>query len=156
MTAAQRPRPASGPGALPARFRCSGCRRTFKHVGPAERHETTSGHEVFEDAEPLDAPAVARTDAARTVEVMSTETTQPTTPTTSPAWWILLERQYNNDAAVGPYPDESTANLAMQSSLNIDAMCEEDCLGATLEYTDPDDTWERFIVDLTDPTFLGS
>lgn len=70
-------------------------------------------------------------------------------------WWILIARAYSNDLAVGPYPTQDVADLAFMSSLLIDGLCEEDCLDATVAQGSPDETFERVIIDDTDPHHFG-
>ena len=45
-------------------------------------------------------------------------------------WWNLIDREHHLDAAVGPYLTQELAETAMADAMQIDFICEEDCLGA--------------------------
>lgn len=86
----------------------------------------------------------------------SSTTNEHAAPTSvEPPWWIYIWRQYSNDLAVGPYPSEDVVNKAFQDSLLIDGFCEEDCLDTHLSTDEPDDTFERVLIDPQDPDHFG-
>lgn len=70
--------------------------------------------------------------------------------------WIRIERENSDqDLTVGPYPDEESAEKALEDSLLIDGFCEEDCLDAYVDTDQPTEDDEQVIVDLGDPHHTG-
>lgn len=78
--------------------------------------------------------------------------------------WVLIDRQYaSNPLAVGPYASHDAAEHAMTESALIDALCEEDCLDATLldansrdNRVDADEELEVCVIDQEDPDHTGA
>lgn len=80
-------------------------------------------------------------------EQKANDTVNPTTPapndetphasTGQTPGWVFIERQHGPDVAVGPYASMQTAERALQDDPFIDALCEEDALGATTVTTPP-------------------
>lgn len=50
--------------------------------------------------------------------------------------YVVIERQWSDDLAIR-YPDRDTAEHALERSLFIDGLCEEDCLDAYVTDTMP-------------------
>ena len=67
-------------------------------------------------------------------------------------WWIHLDRQHHPDVAVGPFDDEATADAAYQDSPAVNALCERDCVDATLTQDDPEPDRVRLHPDGTPHT----
>jgi hypothetical protein len=75
--------------------------------------------------------------------------------------YIVIEREHAVPLLVGPYPDAVVAGAALEHSLLIDGLCEEDCTDA---YTTPDipgvsingHAAELLIVDLDNPDHTGA
>lgn len=76
---------------------------------------------------------------------------------TTDGHWVLIERENNPDALVGPYPDEAAAVLAMEEALLIDGLCEEDSLDCnTVTISGFDPAWDVHIIDPDDPDHTGA
>lgn len=101
-------------------------RTTGEPGNPGQFGTTTKEHSGLD----LDAPAQA-----------------PASVPPQEAYWILIDREWNANLAVGPYPGEAAANHAMQHALLIDYYCEEDCLDATVEQGEPPEGFERDVID---------
>ncbi|OCI32874.1 hypothetical protein [Oerskovia enterophila] len=71
-----------------------------------------------------------------------------------PGLWVRIERE-GQDLMVGPYPDDETANRAMQDSLLIDGFCEEDALDCYIDDGQPTDADDQVIVNLNDHHHTG-
>jgi len=69
--------------------------------------------------------------------------------------WVAITRFDHPDLAVGPYPSEQAAQRAMEDSLLVEGICEEDCDDAFLISGTPDPDLEQVIVDLRDPHHSG-
>lgn len=83
---------------------------------------------------------------------MATSLTNPPAPAHTGSY-VLIERQRGPHLAIR-YPDAQTAELAMEGSLFIDSLCQEDCLECWVDdkidpalRTDP-----RGVEEITPPT----
>src|SRR5690606_30833153 len=68
------------------------------------------------------------------------------------ARWILVRRLRGPDVLLGPYPDEAAAEHAMNWSVLVEYLCQEDaheCSTVAIDGFDPD--WDVRIIDLDDP-----
>jgi hypothetical protein len=70
-------------------------------------------------------------------------------------WWVQIERQDASDLAVGPYPNETAAELAMSDALLIDGFCEQNALDCFVTDIAPSADVEQVIIDLDDPHHTG-
>lgn len=61
-------------------------------------------------------------------------------------WYVVIEREFGKDFAVGPYPNESTAEEAMDHSLLVDSLVEDDAIECYLEILEFDDARTEFLV----------
>ena len=75
--------------------------------------------------------------------------------------WIIIERDRDLPLLIGPYPDDAVAEQALEESVLIDGLCQENCLDA---YTTNDEPTvltgrghkaELMLVDLNDPDHTG-
>ena len=74
-------------------------------------------------------------------------------------WWVYIQRDHSDtDLAVGPYPDQESATLAMNEALLITGFCEEDCLDCWISMDQPEEPekHEIVVVDLDDPDHTGA
>lgn len=66
--------------------------------------------------------------------------------------WVWIERDHGApDAVVGPYPTEAAAVRALNESLLVQGLVEENCLECYVSYEAPDlDDDDVFLIELDD------
>lgn len=79
-------------------------------------------------------------------------------------WWVWIEKESGDLIAIGPYDDEDVCNAAMQDSLLVDGLCQEDCVDcySSKDWTpperqalEPEYDVEVIIIDPNDPNHFG-
>jgi hypothetical protein len=93
---------------------------------------------------PSDLRAWLTAAVAQALVVIPTDTGGP--------WWVHLDRQHHPDVAVGPFHDEAAADAAYRDSPAVNALCERDCVDATLAQGDPEPDRVRLRPDGTPHT----
>lgn len=85
--------------------------------------------------------------------------TSPAAPGPAPeraGWWVWVQRDLGEpDAAVGPYPDQDAAVLAMEDSILVQGIVEENCLECFVSQERPAEDTDLYLIDLDDPDHTG-